>query len=156
MSATSSQLQPAVLRLELMCDLAEARRASQAIHSFLAQAGCPESDILDCELALVEACNNAILYAQGPARAQQVIVEALCDPQVIEFRVADHTAGFEWPKEVSLPDPESESGRGLYLIRSLMDEAAYQRGAEANVLVLRKKRLEKALTFDRTAPAPEA
>jgi hypothetical protein len=57
------------------------------------------------------------------------------------LRITDHTAGFQWPAEAILPASECESGRGLFLIASLMDYANYFRGAGENVLVIRKRRL---------------
>ncbi len=94
---------------------------------------------MDCELALVEACNNAIEFAGNGGRQQPVTVDVLCAGNQLELRVTDHTAGFEWPKETRLPERDSERGRGLYLICTLMDEARYLRGAAENVLVLRRQ-----------------
>jgi serine phosphatase RsbU (regulator of sigma subunit) len=88
----------------------------------------------------VEACNNAIKYAPGPARTRPVGVEIACSAEQLELRVTDHTAGFEWPERAELPPPESESGRGIFLIQSMMDSAHYLRGKSENILVLRKSR----------------
>jgi serine phosphatase RsbU (regulator of sigma subunit) len=54
------------------------------------------------------------------------------------MHVIDHTDGFDWPDIVELPAPEQESGRGLFIIHSLMDRAIYLRGIGENRLVLRK------------------
>jgi anti-sigma regulatory factor (Ser/Thr protein kinase) len=67
-------------------------------------------------------------------------VEAFCDSCQVEMRITDHTPGFNWPTHAALPDCESESGRGVFLIQSLMDSAHYVRGTGQNVLVLRAKR----------------
>jgi len=136
----SSLPRPPAFRLALACDLAQVRQAAAAVRSFLAGQGCAEADVIDCELVLVEACNNAIEYALESYRQQPVIIEALCHPDELELRVTDHTPGFEWPQTATLPDPEREGGRGLYLIRSLMHAATYLRSPEGNTLVLRKKR----------------
>jgi anti-sigma regulatory factor (Ser/Thr protein kinase) len=140
MPELSALCRPAVYRIELACDLAEVRRAAQGVHSFLAGQGCVEDDLRDCELAIVEACNNAIEYVQESHRQEPVVIEALCYPTELEFRVTDHTTGFDWPERPALAATASESGRGVYLIQSLMDAAAYHRSAEGNVLVLRRKR----------------
>jgi anti-sigma regulatory factor (Ser/Thr protein kinase) len=126
--------------MELACDLVEVRRAAEGMRNFLAAQGCAEADLRDCELAIVEACNNAIEYVEEGHRQEPVIIEALCHRTELEFRVTDHTAGFDWPEHPALTEPASESGRGVYLIGSLMDAAAYHRRAEGNVLVLRRKR----------------
>jgi serine/threonine-protein kinase RsbW len=140
MSEPSGAARPAQLRLVLACDLGEVRALGHTVRSFLAKHGCAETELQDCELALVEACNNAIKYTLPGARQNPILVDALCDSESIELRIADRTAGFEWPEHMTLPASEDESGRGLFLIRSLMDDADYFRGADGNVLVMRKKR----------------
>jgi serine/threonine-protein kinase RsbW len=107
---------------------------------FLAEQGCTQKEALDSELALVEACNNAILHADEAGRRHPVLVEASCNPLEIELRITDHTGGFEMPEKAILPGPDSEQGRGLYLMQTLMDSADYKRGAAENTLVLRKRR----------------
>lgn len=130
----------AVFRLALRCDISEVRQAAVAVRQFLAEQGCSEDDVLDCELALVEACNNAIKYAPETARCQPILIEAGCSPTEVELRVTDHTPGFDWPAQPVLPSPESESGRGVYLIHSVMNSAAYFRGTGENTLLLRRNR----------------
>ncbi len=128
------------LRLELTCELTQVRPTAQAVRRFLADNGCEESEAIDCELALVEACNNAVEHCEESGRSQPVFVEILCDAQCTEMRVTDHTPGFDWPDRVSLPSPDSESGRGLFLIQSVMDYAGYFRGRGENILVVRKNK----------------
>ncbi len=131
---------PASLRIALACDLKQVRQAAQGVHQFLAEHGCAEEALTACDLALVEACNNAIKYAPASAQKQPVTVEVICEPAGLELRVTDHTAGFDWPESVELPTPESESGRGIFLIQTLMDSASYLRGKGENILILRKSR----------------
>jgi serine phosphatase RsbU (regulator of sigma subunit)/anti-sigma regulatory factor (Ser/Thr protein kinase) len=137
----SGASRPAMLRLALPCDLNQVRHASQTVHRFLAEQGCGEEILSGCDLALVEACNNAIKYASDSARGTPVGVEVTCSREQLELRVTDHTRGFEWPERAELPPPESESGRGIFLIQSLMDSAQYLRGNGENILVLRKSYL---------------
>ncbi len=132
--------QPIVLKLSARCDLGEARTAVQTIHDFLAEQGWGEDDLISFDLALVEACNNAVKYAGEAGRRQPIVVETICEAIQVEFRVHDHTPGFVWPEKIKLPDPESESGRGLYLITTLMDHAGYFRGQGENMLIMRKSR----------------
>jgi len=131
---------PAVLRLTLPCDLAEVRRISLEVASFLITQGCDENERMTCGLALVEACNNAIRYAPSESQHLPVILEAITTEKTIEVRVIDHTQGFDWPAQVALPPIESESGRGLYLIQSLTDRSGYLRGQSENVLFFIKHR----------------
>ena len=132
--------QPASLRLALTCELGNVRGVAQTVRAFLAEQGCAEDHLIACELALVEACNNAIEHARGSQTQQPIRIEAACDHLEITLRITDHTRGFQWPERAAFPDPESEKGRGIPLIQSLMDEAAYLRSPGGNNLVLRKKR----------------
>lgn len=130
----------AALRLELACELAQVRPTAEAVRRFLAEQGCEQNEAIDCELALVEACNNAIEHCGAKGREKPVLVEILCDAQCTEMRVTDHTSGFDWPERLSLPAADSESGRGLFLIQSVMDYAGYFRGQGENILVIRKNK----------------
>jgi anti-sigma regulatory factor (Ser/Thr protein kinase) len=127
-------------RWELACELESVRAISSAVHDFLLAQGCEPGEARDCELALVEACNNAIQYIHPSKRSCPVIVEARCKKAHVELRVVDQTPGFDWPRQFALPSPESEHGRGLYLIHSLMDSTEYLRTPLGNTLVLRKQR----------------
>jgi serine phosphatase RsbU (regulator of sigma subunit)/anti-sigma regulatory factor (Ser/Thr protein kinase) len=131
---------PATLQVRLDCDLSKVRQASAHMKTFLADQGFAPADLDACELAVVEACNNAIKYAGADGRCREVGLEVICGKTDLEIRVTDHTEGFELPKEIQLPDFEKESGRGLYLIDSLMDELNYLRGKGENCLVMRKHR----------------
>jgi len=95
---------------------------------------------MDCELVLVEGCNNAIKHTNAESAREPVIVEVRVEPDEIELRITDHGPGFAWPDTAHLPEPDKESGRGLYLICALTDYAAYVRQSTENTLVLRKKR----------------
>src|SRR5438876_667795 len=130
----------AALRLSFACDLIEVRPATQAVRRFLAEQGLLEEELTACELALAEACNNAINYAREGARTEPIEIEVICGAAKVELRVNDHTAGFNWPERARLPDTESERGRGLYLIQSLTDSAEYFRGCGENSLRMRRWR----------------
>ena len=133
-------------RLLLAPDLAEVRPMASVVHDFLEEQGATPDEISACELALSEACNNAIQYASPEGAGKHIQVEVLCAAEQIELRVMDCTAGFDWPAQVQLPDSTAETGRGLYLISSLMDRVNYFRGRGQNWLVMRRKRpLQTAL-----------
>ncbi len=141
MSAPSIQpARPTTLRLAFAPDAASARAVSEAIRAFLAEQGVPEKELFSYELCVAEASNNAIKYAIGPSRTLQPVAEALFTPDRIELRMTDHTPGFMLPEKVPQPSLLGDSGRGLYLIQSVMDEVRYLRGAKENILIMRKRR----------------
>jgi serine phosphatase RsbU (regulator of sigma subunit)/anti-sigma regulatory factor (Ser/Thr protein kinase) len=137
-AAAVESSRPASFRFTLACDLSAVRPVALSVRNFLVELGWGDNDLMACELALVEACNNAVDYVNESGRQKPIRVEAVCDTSQVEFRVIDHTPGFEWPAKAKLPESASEGGRGLFLINSLMDHAGYFRGQGENILVMRK------------------
>ena len=135
------------LRLQAACEFSAVRAAVAQVRGWLGELGLTEADLGAWELALTEAGNNAVKSSTSEARAQPLILELSAGPKDIEARVTDHTPGFDWPAEVSLPAPDAEHGRGLYLIKSLTDEVYYLRHARQNTLVMRRSRRDGANVF---------
>jgi anti-sigma regulatory factor (Ser/Thr protein kinase) len=133
---------PGCLDLRLACDFAEVQRALDSMRRFLTEQGCSSELSSRCEIALAEACNNAIKYASGEARSRPVAVQISCFPREIEITVVDHTPGCEWPHQAELPPQDSESGRGICLIQAVMDRAEYTTHPSGNRLVMRKLRAD--------------
>lgn len=99
-----------------------------------------ENDFADqIELAVCEACTNAIRHTKAPDAEAMVAIrfEVLEDRLVVE--VKDRGGGFDLAK-VPLPDFEKlpEGGYGLFIIRTVMDEVCYTRGDEYNTLTMKK------------------
>ncbi len=131
---------PALLRSMFAPNLASARAAAGVVRAFFAEHGGLEPELFACELCVAEACSNAVVYAKGAAREEPGCVDFVCDAHALELRVTDHTAGFDWPDPFPTLPGDSDRGRGLFIIHSLMDDVQYLRGAKENVLVMRKKR----------------
>jgi serine/threonine-protein kinase RsbW len=98
----------------------------------LATRKCRELDMpprlcsLNVRVALAEAISNAILRGNGHAKDKHVRIRAMVTDEAIVFDVTDEGPGFDLAAD--RPDPtspenlESEEGRGLFLMRSLMDD----------------------------------
>jgi serine phosphatase RsbU (regulator of sigma subunit)/anti-sigma regulatory factor (Ser/Thr protein kinase) len=127
-------------RYSLPCELAEVPSARRTVRKFLAEQGLHEEELAACELALAEACNNAIQNVREGGHLHPVEITVLCTNSKVEICVNDHTPGFDWPDQIELPAMESERGRGLFFIQSFMDTARYFRGKDENSLVMRKMR----------------
>jgi len=140
MSARTGQSSPgSTLRLSLGCELREVRATRLAVRTFLRARGLIEAELAACELALAEACNNAVQYVRQGCRHERIEVLVRCTPVGVELRVEDHTAGFDWPKRVSLPASDRETGRGLFFIQYLMDRTRYSRTERGNQLIMLKQ-----------------
>jgi serine phosphatase RsbU (regulator of sigma subunit)/anti-sigma regulatory factor (Ser/Thr protein kinase) len=152
-SPSFQPVRPATLRLAFAPNAASARAVAAEIRSFLARQGVSDRELFSCELCLAEAANNAVEYADRSAVAPiEPVAEALFTPEEIELRVTDHTAGFDFPERLTRPSPHSERGRGLFIIKSVMDEVRYLRGTRENILIMRKRRQPGATP----APGPDA
>jgi serine phosphatase RsbU (regulator of sigma subunit)/anti-sigma regulatory factor (Ser/Thr protein kinase) len=128
------------LRLEVAAEFSAVRAAIGQVRGWLAEKNLPDAELGAWELALVEAANNAVKYAAAGARKLPVVIEVSAGERDVEVRVTDRTNGFDWPAEIKLPAADAESGRGLYLMKSLTDELFYLRHPAQNVLVLRRRR----------------
>ncbi len=90
-------------------------------------------------LVLTEATVNAIKYGCHKDTKDCVRVSIHLLENELDIKVYDHGQGFDLEK-VPLPDFEhpGEGGRGLFLIRSLMDSVSYQQQRDYNVLEMVK------------------
>ena len=92
-------------------------------------------------VALAEALANAILYGNGGDRDKQVGVRVVFGRHAVELEVADQGSGFD-PRRV--PDPTlpfmrlRPRGRGLFIIRRLVDEVRFNDAGNAICMILRR------------------
>ena len=95
---------------------------------------------LNFRVGLTEALSNAMLYGNAEDPAKRVKVEVCLSQASITARVTDQGPGFD-PR--SVPDPTSpenlcrSGGRGLFLMRKLLDEVHYNDQGNCVTLVLR-------------------
>lgn len=79
------------------------------------------------QLAAHELCANIVQYAYAGQPGQVTITLAVvAQPYRLEIGTRDAGEGVFNPAAVPDPDPLAEQGRGLYLMRSLLDELYYQ------------------------------
>ena len=94
-------------------------------------------------VVLTEAMVNAIRYANEDNPAEVVQIRITISDDEILIQVFDHGRGFDLEQIVHRPaePPEGleEHGRGLFIMRSLMDSVQYFKVDGGNVLEMRKK-----------------
>ena len=94
-------------------------------------------------VVLTEALVNAIHHANADNPDEEVEIRIAVTDEGLLLQVFDHGRGFDLehlsrrPKEKE--DPLAEHGRGLYIIRSLMDSVEYYPVEGGNVLEMRKQ-----------------
>ena len=108
---------------------------------------------LNFRVGLAEALANAMLYGNGSDPAKRVRVEVTVSQLRVSARVTDQGDGFD-PSAVEDPTtPENllrPGGRGLFLMRQLLDEVRYNDRGNSVTLVLQ---LEEQTPFDEAATA---
>jgi len=95
---------------------------------------------LNFRVGLTEALTNAMLYGNAHDPSTRVRVEVTLEDGRLEARVTDQGRGFD-PSTIPDPtEPENilkEGGRGLFLMRQLLDEVSYNDRGNQVTLVLR-------------------
>lgn len=133
-------------RLDLVLELPSDLRLIEAAVSYLVgrcRAFAFEGPRLDLNfrVGVTEALANAVLYGNESDPDKTVRVEFRLDEHQVEVRVRDQGRGFD---PATVPDPttpdhiESPGGRGLFLIRNLMDELEFNETGNALRMVLER------------------
>ncbi len=112
--------------------------AVEKVMTVAREAGCISSDIADVEIAVREALANAIIHGNRSEPQRKVLLRCYGDPDDgILLAIRDEGRGFD-PKKV--PDPRSAErlelphGRGIFLMRELMDHAEHRKGGREVLL----------------------
>ncbi len=119
--------------------LSEVRRVQSDIKDGLQAQGFGERDMFHVELAMEEALVNAMKHGNQLDEDKLVLLKYTITPDVFEVRIEDQGSGFN-PDDV--PDPtmpenlERACGRGLYMIRSFMNDVTYL--GKGNIITMRK------------------
>ncbi|MGH7494084.1 MAG: ATP-binding protein [bacterium] len=109
-----------------------------------AHAGLAEDERDSLAIAVTEVGNNAIIHGNKRDPNKKVHLTIHAGPSGVEVIVRDEGTGFN-PDKLSNPlDPENllrESGRGVFIMRSLMDEVKFNfsTGGTEVTIIKRKK-----------------
>ena len=131
------------MRIELSNSLEELKRVMAALEAFSESEALGLAATQAVELALDELLSNVISYG-CPGPDQHVItVELYIEGDTLKLVVGDDGIPFN-PFEQEDPDlglaveEREPGGVGIYLVKKLMDEYAYERVDERNIVTLRK------------------
>jgi serine/threonine-protein kinase RsbW len=118
--------------------------AAAAVAEFLSRSGITEDAAFGIDMAVREAVTNAVLHGNQQDESKTVDVTLKSSPDAVEISVHDQGAGFN-PADV--PDPTAEenilkaSGRGIFFMRSFMDEVNWmiRPGGGTTVRMLKRR-----------------
>ena len=132
---------PASITYTLDSSLDSVNRVEQTAEEMARNAGLDEEEIYRIAMAVREAAVNAVLHgnAYDPEKSITASFEASAD--ALTIRIADQGKGLN---PDTLPDPLAPenllrgSGRGIFLIRSFMDEVHFRQLQPGTELTLIK------------------
>jgi serine/threonine-protein kinase RsbW len=110
----------------------------------LRKCGCVPQGESDVEIALREALANAIIHGNHENPRKHVHVRCRCQRDNVSIAVKDEGLGFDINKMPDPTTPENSGsihGRGIYLMKALMDEVHFEEGG---VVVHMRKRSGEA------------
>jgi serine/threonine-protein kinase RsbW len=103
----------------------------------------------DIQLAISEACTNVLDHARDDNEYE---VSAAIDDALCVIEICDRGSGFEaGPLGFTPAAPDAEEGRGIHLMRALVDRLHFASGSPGGTVV----RLEKALKWEEGAPGKQ-
>lgn len=127
--------------LELPNDLGAIERSVDYLLERCRDAGFDDSRLrLNFRVGVAEALANAMMYGNDRDPGKRVTLEVWCRPDRIRVRITDEGSGFD---PAALPDPtlpknrSRARGRGVFLIRQLMDEVEFNEQGNSIEMVLR-------------------
>ena len=117
--------------------------AAAAVAEFVGRSGISDDAAFGIDMAVREAVTNAVLHGNRQDEDKTVDLTLKSSPDAVEISVHDQGPGFN-PSEV--PDPTAEenilktSGRGIFFMRSFMDEVVWSLPPEGGTTVRMLKR----------------
>ena len=128
--------------LQLPRDALSVPVVRKVLQSSMRTLGVAEECLMDIELALTEACTNVLDHA---AAGDEYQVVAGLDDNACVIEVVDAGRGFDADHlGHAEADPSAEEGRGIQLIRTLVDRVHFKSRPERGMVVHLEKQLEFA------------
>jgi serine/threonine-protein kinase RsbW len=123
-----SGLRNKVMELIIPSDFKYLGAVDAAFQDLAREFSCAQRWIDDFSTALVEACTNAIEHGNKYAKDKKVRIVVQLNDSKIVGRIQDQGDGFDFGKFLTdsfPPDPLSERGRGIMIMKAFTDEIRY-------------------------------
>ena len=128
-------------RLVLPSHIEAVADAAAAVTDFIRNCGVSEELSFGIEMAVRESVTNAMVHGNQEDESKSVEVVFNCHDNELEIEVRDQGEGFE---PANVPDPTNAenllktSGRGIFLMRTFMDEVHFN--TKGNEVTMIKRR----------------
>jgi anti-sigma regulatory factor (Ser/Thr protein kinase) len=113
------------------------------VANFLADLRAPVEDSQEMLLAVGEAVANAWKHGRPPGGRSEIRVRCSLEAGDVTVTVSDEGPGFD-PRAVEhdgLPDRFASGGRGLFLMRQLVDSVAFESSPQGTTVTLSRRML---------------
>jgi len=111
------------------------------VEGLLNEFGLDKSTIADIAISVTEAVVNAILHGNKSVLEKEVTVAVFKRNSAVEISVTDQGEGFD-PDSIDNPVDDDnllkEVGRGIFIVKSLMDEVKIEPSAKGTKITLIK------------------
>lgn len=121
----------------------EIQKFEELLQNVNTEFGMPPEKFINLQIACSEALINAIVHGNKEQNNKRVYTEILHDHVFMSIRIQDEGEGFDIN---NIPDPTSsdnllkESGRGIFIIKSLVDEFACNSSKNGTEYLLKVKK----------------
>jgi len=115
--------------LNIPSDLKYLGAVDAAIQDLAREFSFSSDAINDVSTALIEACSNAIEHGNRFSPSKRVVVTLHFNGEAFSASVKDEGPGFDFAsalREDSPPDPMSERGRGLMIMKAFTDGLSFR------------------------------
>ena len=125
------------MKIEIENDSHLLKEVSKELINTLKDKNVSEEVIFDVHVGFEEALRNAMIHGNRSHPKKKVKIETEITDEWVMIIVEDEGNGFDLE---SLPDPTvgenllKESGRGVYLIKHLMDEVRYEKNGSRVIM----------------------
>jgi serine/threonine-protein kinase RsbW len=122
--------------------LASVSKAEQASFELAARSGFDKNECAHIAMAVREATMNAVVHGNRRDPSKRVTVSCENTPQSLTIAVRDEGPGLD---PATLPDPLApenllkQSGRGIFLIRTFMDEVDFKNISPGTEIIMTKR-----------------
>jgi len=130
-------------RLVLPSHIEAVADGAAAATDFIQSCGVGEDAAFGVDVAVREAITNAMVHGNKEDEAKTIELTLNCLGRELEIEVKDQGEGFD---PTSIPDPTEPanilktSGRGIFLMRSFMDEVTWSMRPEGGTTVRMTKK----------------
>jgi serine/threonine-protein kinase RsbW len=129
------------IHIQIPCRLDLLNVVDKVVEGVTEQMGFEDLDRDAIAISVVEASTNAIQHGGEESAGATFEMTFLLHEDRLEVRVHDHGTGFtpDLSGEPSPPDLLSTRGRGIYIMRSMMDDVSFDFSDGTQITLVKKR-----------------